>query len=1107
MLVRTMSEEQDKKGVEEAIRRIEEARSTNATSLDLVGLSLSAIPDSLAQLASLQKLNLRNNQIAAIPDSLTQLANLEVLDLSSNKIPASAIPGSLAQLANLKVLKLSGNRVNAIPDSLCQLVNLQELDLGSNQIAVIPDSLAQLANLQLIDLNFNQIVAIPNALAELANLQKLGLNYNQIAVIPDSLARLANLQSLDLGNNQIGTIPDSVLHLANLQTLDLMGNRIVDIPGSISCLVNLEDLNLSSNPISVIPSSIAQLIKLKVLRLYNNRITDIPDSIARLTNLRHLEVAKNQITVIPDWVSELVNLELLYLYNNGITALPESLGKLRNLRRVILERNKISTIPDFVAQLTKLESINLGSNQITAIPYSLTQLTELKELELDGNPLSDELFAALKRGIPSFFRYLESTKKRKVYPRTVKLVLLGEPKSGKTTLLEALKGNPAPCDDKRKETLGVNVVSIEKSHPTDHQPMYLSAWDFAGQHMEHATHQFFLTENAIYLVLWNARQGTESGKRDLWYWLELLKMRVREPKFLLVATHTEHTPPDLNLSEIERNYKGYQGNLPIELETLSGFMVLEAKVLALAADSPSLRAEWQPEWLKVRDEAREVRQKQPYMTPAAFRSLLKKNRVTKAEEQKDLIGQLHTLGEILYYQERDELASLVILNPEWVTELIALVVRSKEAREHGGMLLKTDLDKLWKKAKLAPKVRNHLISLMDWFDLTYATGQQSEPGIVVEALPYSTPDDLKGIELPAGRPQMEMIFRFPLQRHLPPGIPTWGIARAHRLAKRTPWRDAAAFEDKDTNSHAVILASDSAKEVRLRVTADYPPFFFGRLDAILRDTFKRYPGAEPERRLPCSCQPECPTSYLYETVLKRWQDGKPYVTCDRSGEDVSVQSLLSGAKRTDTEEGLLALRAEMRRQFTEYLRAMNEQMENKCPSVFTLLPSHEFTQLDTWIESVAKEAELELRLYCEHDSGWHETAHSVYRFRNDQEWFLLVKKGWNRFVGVTKYVGPLIKTAGKLSKVLPIEVSGMALEKLPEAFSMGTDTFRALEQMGEKKLVDIETRYLLKELIEHLDQQRGNAKPKNGGLHPWLIDDGRLLWLCPDHLKLYKTRA
>jgi len=943
--------------------------------------------------------------------------------------------------------------------------------------------------------------------AKRTNLTTLDLSGLALAAIPDALAQLINLQSLNLSNNQLTAIPAGVAQLVNLQIFVATGSHITTIPDWIPRLKHLRALHLTNNQITTIPDQIQSLGNLKSLWLDSNRITAVPQAITKLAKLEYLDLGDNEITALPDGLDQLLNLQVLVLEYNQITRIPDTLGGLAALQVLDFGQNLITTIPESFAELTALEICILQNNQLTSVPNSLTKLKKLHRLEFDGNPLPDELFAALKRGIPSFFRYLRSTKNRKVYPRTVKLVLLGEPKAGKTTLVEALKGNMEPCDEKREETLGVNVVSIEKAHPTDYQPMYLSAWDFAGQHIEHATHQFFLTENAIYLILWNARLGTESGRRDLWYWLELLKMRVREPKFLLVATHTEHTPPDLNLSEIERNYKGCQGNLHIELKTLSGFAALEEKVLALAAESPSLRAEWPPEWLQVRDEVRKIRQEQPYMMPTAFRSLLKKNGVAKEDGQKDLIGQLHTLGEILYHQERDELSSLVILNPEWVTELIAVVVRSKEAREHGGMLLKTDLDKLWKKAKLAPKVRDHLISLMDWFDLTYATGKSSEPGIVVEALPYSTPDDLKRIELPAGQPHMEMIFRFPsLQRHLPPGIPTWGIARAHRLAKSRPWRDAAVFEDSETNSHAVILASNSAKEVRLRVAADYPPFFFGRLEAILRDTFKRYPGAEPERRLPCPCQPECPTSYLYETVLKRWQGRKPYVTCDKSGEDISVESLLSGATRPDTEEGLRAMHADMRRLFTEHLRALNEQMENTCPSVFTLLPSREFTQLDTWIESMAKEAELELRLYCEHDSGWHETAHSVYRFRGDQKWFGLVKEGWNRFAGITKYVGPLVKTAGKLSKVLPLEVSGMALEKLPEAFSLGTDTLQ-LGKKHEKELVDIETRYRLKELIEHLDQQRGNTKPKNGGLHPWLIDDGRLLWLCPDHLKQYRPRA
>jgi internalin A len=485
---------------------------------------------------------------------------------------------------------------------------------------------------------------------------------------------------------------------------------------------------------------------------------------------------------------------------------------------------------------------------------------------------------------------------------------------------------------------------------------------------------------------------------------------------------------------------------------------------------------------------------------------MRKNGVTGEVPQKDLAGQLHNLGEILYFQERDELSSLVILNPEWVTGLIGLVVRSKEVRDNHGILRKADLGKLWKHAKVTPKIQDHLVHLMDWFDLTYSTGQRADLGIVVEALPYSTPEELRRINLPEDQPRTEMIFSFPsLQRRLPPGIPTWGIARAHRFSKCKPWRDAAAFEDEGSKSLALVLSSEAKKEVRLSVTGDYPPFFFGVLESILRDTFKRYPGVEPERRLPCPCQPGCPTTYLYETVLKRRRGPNPYVSCDRSGEDVAIESLLSGARLPETAEGVHAMHSEMRRRFTELFRVHREQVEKTCPSVFTLLPSRDFKQLDSWLESHTQEEELELTLYCEDDSGWHTANHSLYRFRPEQEWFAKLKRGWGGFAKVTKYVGPLTKIVGK---AIPwAEIAAPAIEKLPETSpSLGGTLSRELGEKEKPAFIDIETRYLLEQLIAYLDSQRSAIEAKNGGLHRNLVDDGRVLWLCPEHWRQYKKR-
>jgi internalin A len=935
--------------------------------------------------------------------------------------------------------------------------------------------------------------------AQLTGADQLDLSDLDLSSVPESVGDLFDLRTLKLAGNKINAIPEFISRLSNLRILDLSRNRITTIPVSLACLENLERLDLESNWIGTISESFA-------------RRATIPASFARLTNLKYLNLSSNQIESIPDFFGALTRLEFLHLSDNHITEIPAEVARLARLQLLNLCDNRISVIPDAIVRLGSLREFWVRGNQITGIPVSLAQLSSLEKLDIELNPIPVELLVAVRQGTDALFRYLNKLEKRKVQPRTVKLVLLGEPKSGKTTLLEALKGNTKPCDPTRLETIGVDIVALAKTNPDDQDTMYLTVWDFAGQHIEHATHQFFLTENAIFIIMWNARQGTEAGKRDLWYWLELLKMRVKEPKYLLVATHVEHTPPDLNLAEIERAYPGLEGQFPVEFESLAGFAALESQLLALAAASPAMRAEWPAAWLPVRDDLRKLRAEYPYVSPKEFKRLLARRGIADETSQRDVTNQLHSLGEILYFQEREELSRLVILNPEWVAELIALIVRSKEVRICGGILSRSALTRLWESAEFSPEVQDHLICLMDWFDLTYSTEHKTDIGIVVEALPFSTLAERKEIELPPGRPQMEMIFRFPtFHRHLPPGIPTWAIARAHRLSKCRPWADAAAFEDVETGSQALILASSMKKEVRLLVAADYPPFFFGRMEAILRDTFKRYPGVEPERRLPCRCRRDCPHSYRYETVLKRFGDRQAIVTCDDSGSDVQIAALLTGflnAEPPGTEAGLRALQGELRRGFTAQLQALREQSEKTCPSVFTLVPAREFRMLDTWIESLTLDDELELVLYCEDESGWHPTKDGLYRFRTDKVWFDSMKQNWDKLLSVTRRVAPLAKTIGLAASVPWADAVIGTLEKLPEtSVSLAGKLSTTIGDRLQPEPIDFEARHLLQRLIIELDGRREATDRTNGGLLPWLTDDGRKLWLCSDHIKGYKARG
>ncbi len=494
-------------------------------------------------------------------------------------------------------------------------------------------------------------------------------------------------------------------------------------------------------------------------------------------------------------------------------------------------------------------------------------------------------------------------------------------------------------------------MPISVTHPEDGQEMHLNVWDFAGQQIEHATHQFFLTEGALYLILWSARQGPDAGKRDVYYWLELLRMRVPDAKFLLVATHAVKTPPDLPWPDI-RKLAGdaFAGHLDVDLCTGRGFPELRKKIVELAADSPSMNSLWNMRWLAVRDAIRSTKEQQQYLRPDAFQKLMADNGVTGEEEQRALAGQLHELGEILYHVDRADLAEFVLLDCEWVTEVVGHVSRSKEVREEEGILKRAALNKIWKQAKVPAELRTHLLRLMDNFDLSYATGHAGQPAamedvaVVVEALPYYAGEKLEDWENAAGQPELNLVLEFPnLYRRLPPGIPTWGIARAHRFSACHPWRNLALFRYEDRNgkvSLGMLRADELSREVHVSVRSEYPPYLHGILSGIVDDTIRRYPGLKVVESVPCRCRPDCTESFPLDLLIAKQKRGGATVDCGQSYKERSVVELLTGLvpnvpfqPRPGSEQTVLA---EMRREFTSLRRSQNELVSKTCPSVFQL---------------------------------------------------------------------------------------------------------------------------------------------------------------------------
>lgn len=94
----------------------------------------------------------------------------------------------------------------------------------------------------------------------------------------------------------------------------------------------------------------------------------------------------------------------------------------------------------------------------------------------------------------------------------IKLMLVGQEEVGKTTLLRALQ------DEKYDRTTnistnGVNIAKVNLRAPPSSliskilnqrdEAVQFNVWDFGGQAVFHSTHRFFMTPNAVYLVVYD----------------------------------------------------------------------------------------------------------------------------------------------------------------------------------------------------------------------------------------------------------------------------------------------------------------------------------------------------------------------------------------------------------------------------------------------------------------------------------------------------------------------------------------------------------------------------------------------------------------------------
>lgn len=186
-------------GMDEALRRIEDARREKETFLDLENIELTELPEELFELAWLEELDLGGNQLRSIPEGIGRLSKLEGLYVNDNDL--RRLPESIGRLGRLESLILSDNQLKSLPETIGLLSSLKVLDVFYNRLTDIPETIGQLTHLEDLDLRENGLTCIPKSIAQLSLLQALRLNNNPVA------ERLSRQEVESLSENPLSDLP------------------------------------------------------------------------------------------------------------------------------------------------------------------------------------------------------------------------------------------------------------------------------------------------------------------------------------------------------------------------------------------------------------------------------------------------------------------------------------------------------------------------------------------------------------------------------------------------------------------------------------------------------------------------------------------------------------------------------------------------------------------------------------------------------------------------------------------------------------------------------------------------------------------------------------
>ncbi|XP_052778708.1 LOW QUALITY PROTEIN: leucine-rich repeat serine/threonine-protein kinase 2-like [Mya arenaria] len=700
-------------------------------------------------------------------------------------------------LTNLETVDLHSNKIRCIPNDIYEnLPQLTKVDLSSNDIGEFPVCLLHCKFLKEVRLSRNKITRVGEFGQDTPanhSLRHLDMSRNELDKIPDTFGvAFPKLEELLLNNNKVCTLPPT-LNLPSLRTLDLAHNHVERIEHTfLSTCKGIEMIDLSFNRLTQLfdgPDA-ADLQLLSKVKLRNNRLSEksaiyIPRFLLELPNLRVLDICENDLNGLPPllmWKSR--TMKDFIASSNNITKLDLKDAKVwSKLEKLHLAKNDIAEIPKEIGYCTCLNSLDISHNvRIRSLPDELGKCSRLYELNITKLEL-DINKSVLRGRVKDIISYLHNRLKKAQRYYRMKLMVVGYGGRGKTSLLKTLmKIKTNERED--RPTVGVVVkdwvyFKMDRKKSEDNSVWFkggarkveytLSTWDFAGQEDFYSTHSCYLSNRAVYLVVFDLRKGVSEVEK-LKSWLVSIRSRAPGCPVIVIGTHLDKLSDESRHGSTLNDVR----DVLIEFNQEPGFPTIK-KAFYVDASSDDENMEQLRNYIKETVNNLDIRgrrvmgEKIPasYVhladvllakakSPTCIYPVLDKKDLLKMVNEQDIdldedeldqaIRFLHEAGVVLHYDDSTlQLRDYYFIDPGWLCELMARIITVKQINPFisgNGILGKKEIKVLFKDIKEFPaKLIPQYIKLLEKFEI---------------ALPHSDKELLIPCRLPIEGPKVAL---------------------------------------------------------------------------------------------------------------------------------------------------------------------------------------------------------------------------------------------------------------------------------------------------------------------------------------------------------------